>query len=98
MLNETQITGQSWLRAKTITIYNSEPNTPPVVRFEEETYTQLSDGRSISNPGGATSGQMGDPTTPIALLDPNTLEPTGATITHGELYAAMVGLWVSLRA
>lgn len=85
----------TWRRLSYGSIYN-EP-TPRIELFDEDR-SVLPDGRIINSPvPQSLSYLMTDPSTEIPLIDPSTYEPTGETITAGEvwLHLASVYLWLA---
>jgi len=92
MLRETTLTATKYLRCKRITIDNPSPTALPTVRFESEEIILLPDGKTVNEDKGIIHGPF-NPTESFAILNPDTFEPTGATMTHMELYAIMVSLY-----
>lgn len=91
---ESTNTITSWQRCYRITIENPY-GAMPSVRFDEEMCTSA-DGKSTSNVTGCIVQNFDDPAHTFPLCDPQTGEPTGATMTHGELYAVLWSLYMAL--
>lgn len=93
--NQTNIVGESWLRAKRIVIDNPY-NAPKNVKFVEEKVFQLADKvlteqSDVLNIKIATEEEMLES---IDIIDPTTNEPTGQTITYQELYAIIFSAYL----
>lgn len=92
---ESTITGTSYTRANTVTIHNPL-NAIPSIHITEESVVQVGD-KSILLP--VASGHLYGPFNPsnqIALLNPNTLEPTGQTMTEQEVYIALFSKYIAM--
>ena len=84
----------TWRRLSHGSIYNE-----PVPRIElfDEDRSVLPDGRVINSPVPYSLGyHMTDPSVAIPLIDPTTYEPTGQTITAGEVWLAMASVYIWL--
>lgn len=101
---ETNLTGTSWTRCKSITITNPLANDPtpgpavqqppkPIALFNEETVTQLSNNSVSKQDTGYCSTEF-NPISTIPLIDTETGAPTGETITHAELYRILFSLYM----
>lgn len=84
--NEQTVTGRSWQRCHQITIANPHQATPSVTFFEE--VLTLIGEKAIRTSSLALSVPF-DPTKQIAMRNTETGEPTGSTITMGEVYAIL---------
>lgn len=91
--NESTVAGQTWQRAYQIVIENTR-GSAPVIRFDEERVIALEDGTEVRKPLGNLAVSF-DPTASIPLLNPLTGEPTGGTITHGEVYAILYSAYIA---
>ncbi len=93
---QTSVTGESWVRAKRIVIENvlNEDN---AIKFVEEKVTNL-DGDNTSQDLGVLDNKVGDVdmSTEIPVIDPETGEPTGTSITYGELHAFIFSVYMAL--
>jgi len=89
--NQTQISGQSWQRAKKITIQN-ELNQLPFFEFEEEKIV-IVDNDVISKPCGVLAFDVVD-TDSFDLLNPQTGEPSGQTMTMAQLRLILTSLYL----
>lgn len=84
---ETEVVGNSFSRCRQIEINNPYLTTPSVI-FTEERITNLAD-RILRDQPDAPIKTAYDPTALIAIYDPVTLLPTGATVTMQEIYGLM---------
>ena len=90
--NEQTVTGKSWQRCYAITVANPYASTPSIV-FSEEVLTLLGD---KSHRTSVLSVSLNyDPEATFDLYDPETLEPTGQTMTHQEMYHALFSAYMS---
>lgn len=96
LYQETQVTGSRYRRAKYVNINNSKGQVPQI-SFEEERITVLDDGKSFSESVGSLSTAF-DATSIIPLLDPETGEDTGNTMTQAEVFQALYSLYFKLAA
>jgi len=64
----------------------------PVIRFDEERRTILSDGESVGRPTRSITIEFTTPDKTFPLRNPLTGEMTGGTMTHGGLYAVLYSL------
>ena len=90
--NEQTVTGKSWQRCYAITVANPYAGTPSIV-FSEEVLTLLGD-KSHRTSLNSVSLHY-DPEATVDLYDPATLEPTGQTMTHQEMYLALFGAYMT---
>lgn len=98
MMNEMNIIGKSWTRVNKVLIENPTPYVAPSVRFFEEEFTEMSNGITSVKPGDEVKIEALDPSMVVVCVNPDTLEPTGETMTVGSLHTAIVGLWKSISA
>lgn len=89
--NETNITGQQWTRCHQVIVSNPLGGTPSV-QFAEEAALSLGD-KTLTSPAGVLQVPF-DPAKVVPLLDPETLEPTGHSMTYGQLYLGMFGAYI----
>ena len=100
---ETNITGTSWTRCRTVTITNPLPDTGeldvmtgirqgPRAYFQEEEVLAIASGKITSDAGACYKDF--DPAATIALLDPASGVPTGATVTHEQFYQILYSLYL----
>ena len=90
--NEQTVTGKSWQRCYVITVANPYASTPSIV-FSEEVLTLLGD---KSHRTSVLSVSLNyDPEKTFDLYDPVTLELTGQTMTHHEMYLALFGAYMT---
>ena len=89
------IAGTRWRRANHIEAFNPFGGVR-MIRFDEEDRTVLDTGESFGEPAGSVEQALVDPATCFALRDPSTGQPTGQTMSHGELYVALWSLYIGL--
>ena len=100
---ETSVSGESWVRCRSVTINNPLPGKGEfdsatqerlgaVAYFQEEKIVSI-DGTQIAIDVGACRKAF-DPEAVITLLNPDTGDPTGATVTQGDLYVILYSLYM----
>jgi len=91
---ESQIQGSTWQRCKTVTIVNPHSSTGqvPVAYFQEEAAVSFG-GTTILTERGSCQLSF-DPQAEIDVIDPQTGDPTGETVTHGHLYKLLFSLYM----
>ena len=100
---ETALAGTSWVRCRAITITNPLAGTEetdqrtgllvgPTAFFTEEKVVTM-DGADLRVPSGYCSKAF-NPEDTITLINPETGEVTGATVTHGALYEILYSLYM----
>lgn len=92
--NETPINaGSRWNRATRVVIDNKYGVTPTIDFVEE---MAMSDGQEVLvKPLGRLSIPF-DPAATIDLVNPETGEPLGQTMTHAQMYVALHSLYIQL--
>lgn len=88
---ETSVNGTQWQRCRTVIIDNAYQRTPQIT-FQEEKLTNVN-GELFQQGAGGINVPF-DAAKVITLLDPATGEPTGGTMTFGEMYVAMWSLYM----
>lgn len=88
---QTTVTGESWTRCHTVTIHNALAGVPAIA-FSEERVTVLA-GETLHR-WTDTLRKDFDMAGTFPLLDPSTNAPTGATMTHAQLYVALYSLYM----
>lgn len=88
---ETTAIAKEWQRCRTVTVSNPLGGTPAIM-FEEERLVQMSDGvvRRATDGCGCSFSSTGT----FLLRNPSTNEPTGAIMTHNDLYVALYSLYM----
>lgn len=89
---ESQVAGTSWTRCYGLRVENRRNETPYVI-FDEESVAALGD-KSVQL-SQATLRVEFDPAQTFDLYDPATLQPTGQTATHADLYAMLFSAYMS---
>lgn len=89
------ITGKRWRRAVEVVIANPYLGVPHIW-FKEEVVTDL-DGRKSTMSVGVLGTDV-DLTEPIALVNPETGEALGTSVTHMDVYVALYSLYRALGA
>jgi len=91
--NESAVSGTSWQRCCQVVIENSR-STTPVVRFDEEVITALSNGTELRRPVGSLALPF-DPAKTIDMRNPATGATTGMTMSYGEIYAVIYSAYLA---
>jgi hypothetical protein len=100
---ETTLAGTSWTRCRCVTITNPLPGhghiqaitgieEGPTAFFQEEKV--VSDGSVQTSSDAGSCRKAFDAWAAIPMLNPSTSEPTGASVTHAELYAILYSLYM----
>jgi hypothetical protein len=100
---ETNLSGVSWMRCRAVTIHNPLPGmgevdfkaqnyVGPVAYFQEEKVISIDGAQTVADAGACR--KVFNPAEAIPMLDPETGEPTGATVTQGELYVILFSLYM----
>lgn len=88
---QSTVTGKRWRRS-----LHGEFSNPyqggAWIRFDWEDRVLLEDGTTVAMPAPSTLRHFDNPGAELAVLNPETGEPTGQVITHGALYAIMWSL------
>lgn len=90
---ETTVAGIAWQRCKSVRIDNPRDGAKTAY-FEEERVIAFGN-ESQARDVGQVSREF-SPTATIPLLNPETLEPTGATVTHQDLYVILFSLYIQV--
>ena len=82
---QTHVTGEQWLRAKRIVIDNPLDGVP-IARFAEEVIVNIAGGEQFRRDVGVLEVPAGEEMLDevIPLVDPETGEPTGESLTYAE--------------
>lgn len=95
---ETEASAVSWRRAASAVIYNPLPGqgVPRIVFDEQDVVSSAGKVIAASQVFGAPDAVSArfDADTSIVLLDPETGEPTGETMTHQQLRVALHSLYM----
>lgn len=89
---ESQITGTTWQRCNGVHISNPY-GAAPSVQFSEEIITVLNGNPVTLATSALTSGF--DTNAMIELLDPETMQPTGQTMSEGAVYLALFSKYMA---
>lgn len=92
-LDQKPVAGQSYIRCPQVVVDNRLGHTPTVT-FHRERVVGLSDGSTITQPMSPRSLQF-DPASAVPVLNPETGEATGDTISQGALYALIYSVFVA---
>lgn len=95
--NETNVTGTTWQRCHKIEIRNPNGGSKSAIFFEEE-ITSLENGRVIQEPITNIQEQFSDPMKTIELLNPETGDQLGNTVTYQDVYVILYSLYMQLAA
>ena len=91
---ESQISGSTWQRCKAVTIVNPHSSTgqKPVAYFQEEGAVAFDNSVILTERG---SCQLAfDPQAMVDVIDPETGQPTGQTISHADLNKLKISLYM----
>lgn len=89
---EETATGSTWIRCKGVMIQN-HLTSPPVCYFDESRVTEVNGNTSEQSIGSIT--KQFSPSEEIVLLNPETGDPTGETVTQGHLYQILYSLYMN---
>lgn len=92
-LNQTPVAGESFIRCQQVVIDN-RLGAAPTVTFHRERIVGIEGAEPIRQPMSPRPLPF-DPAASVPVLNPETGEPTGATITQGELYALVYSVFVA---
>ena len=89
---QQQAAALTWRRAVEVTVTN-RLNAVPMMGFIEEDVVQVGD-RSFIQPVPGALGVPFNPAGSIALVNPETGAPLGATVSHQELYVILYSVYL----
>jgi hypothetical protein len=92
---QTSGSATSWRRARAVMISNPR-NATPSISFGEEDVVSVNGAETRSDVMGAAARGSLDPTAVIPLVNPDTGELTGETVTQAHLYQVMHSLYLQL--
>lgn len=88
---QAELSGTEWQRCNVVVVANPL-NGIPKISFEEEKVLSMGTNTFKQNIGGCYKNFS--PTGSFPVLDVQTNEPTGAVMTHNELYVALYSLYM----
>lgn len=93
---ESQVDGIKWRRCERIEIQNPSAPDVPRIFFHEQDVISV-DGQTMRVGQSMPSSVFVEynPTATIDIYDPETLEPTGETVTHAQLYALLFSAYMT---
>ena len=94
---ESQISGDSWVRAKRVILENPLGGAPSATFIEEQVISTAGGDVKLPVEGPVLTDSMTDPTTTFNLLNPADDSVIG-TMNYGELYIAVYSLHRHLAA
>lgn len=86
------LSGQRWTRCARVQIENPLDG-PPVALFIEEEALRVGVDEVVTRLSGSCALEASDPDLPIPLRDTTTWEPTGASISLGDLQQAIASAY-----
>lgn len=92
-LNQTPFAGESYVRCPQVVVDNRLGATPAVT-FHRETVIGIAGG-GVLRQALSPREMIFDPAAEVPVLNPETGEPTGETITQGALYALIFSVFVA---
>lgn len=90
------VSGDSYVRCPQVIVDNRLDKTP-LVTFHRERILGLDGGAIMREPMSPRIVPF-DPAASVDVIDPETGDPTGQTITHGELYALIYSVFIAAEA
>lgn len=92
-LDQKPVAGESYIRCPQVVIDNRLGHAPTIA-FSRERIIGLADGVTVTQPMSPREVAF-DPAAAVPVLDPETGEPTGKTVTQGDLYALIYSVFVA---
>jgi hypothetical protein len=92
-LDQKPIAGESYIRCPQVIIDNRLGATPSVT-FHRESVIGIEGGSVMRQPMSPREIAL-DPASVVQILNPETGEATGQTVTHGEIYALIYSVFVA---
>ena len=92
-LDQKPVAGESYIRCPQVVIDNRLGHAPTIA-FSRERIIGLADGVTVTQPMSPREVAF-DPAAVVPVLDPETGEPTGKTVTQGDLYALIYSVFVA---
>jgi hypothetical protein len=93
---ETIVNGNTWTRSNRVNIENPYAGTP-LVTFSQEEVTVLANGKVLKDVLPSVSAVF-NPADEIQLLDPQSLQPTGQTMSKALIYQALFSEYLATAA
>lgn len=91
-LDQKLVAGESYIRCHQVVIDNRLGHAPTIA-FHRERIIGLADGATVTQPMSPREVAF-DPAAVVPVLNPETGEPTGQTVTQGDLYALIYSAFV----
>lgn len=91
---ETNLTGQKWVRSNRVIISNPYQGVP-VINFNEEEVTLLSDGKTVNTPVGLLEKMFDEPNGTFDLINPVDGSVIGSA-NYQQVYVILHSLYISL--
>ena len=91
-LNRSPVVGESYTRCMQVIIDNRLGRAPEITFGQE---TVIGTGTDALHVPMAPIGLAFDPAAQIAVIDPDTGEPTGAMVTQAEVYALVYSAYIA---
>lgn len=88
---ESEVIGKKWRRCFQLAVHNHRGNSPSIQFFEEDVMTV---DESVLRLGEVSCSVAYDPEAMVEIYDPETLEPTGDTFTHAQLYGMLFSAYI----
>lgn len=92
---ESNISGVTWQRCHRIDIRNPYEETKFAVFLEEEV-TELESGKIVKSPVGQILAEFTDPTVSVDLINPETGDLLGSSVTYQDIYVILHSLYIKL--
>lgn len=91
-LDQKPVAGESYIRCHQVVIDNRLGHAPTIA-FHRERIIGLADDATVTQPMSPREVAF-DPAAVVPVLNPETGEPTGQTVTQGDLYALIYSVFV----
>lgn len=92
-LDQKPVAGESYIRCPQVVIDNRLGHAS-TIQFHRERIIGLADGASVTQPMSPREVAF-DPAAVVPVLNPKTSEPTGQTVTQGDLYALIYSAFIA---
>ncbi len=92
---ESLISGKKWQRCNRIQIENPY-NGSKYINMVEEEIADIGDGIMVNTPKGNIIEPFADPAAVVNLINPETGESLGSTVTYQDIYVILHSLYIQL--
>jgi hypothetical protein len=92
---ESSVAGITWQRCHRIDIRNPHEE-PKFAVFLEEEITDLGNEKTVKSPVGQILADFTDPSTVVDLINPETSDSLGTSVTYQDIYVILYSLYIKL--